>query len=95
MNPDPGTAEGGHEKSLRGQRDLAVIGGILASALATAVLWSNFGKEFPEVEATRQAVRQHQALMRGNQEAVWEIQAAIQANQQELERLRRVKPGAP
>jgi hypothetical protein len=77
------------------QRDLAVVCAVLMAAVTTAMLWNNFGREFPGLEEERAAVSRHRELLAENLKVLTATGAAWQANQQEVERLRQAKRGSP
>lgn len=80
----------------RQQRDQALACALLALAVMTAVLLSNFGPESLEMERARTAVRQHRELQEQHREILRANEAVLRQNQVELERMRQaLNPSSP
>jgi hypothetical protein len=80
---------------LRNQRDQALVCAILALALSVGVWWTNFGREFPGLRETREAVQQHRALLVEHEGLLATVSAALLANRKEAENLRQVRQNSP
>ncbi len=82
------TGNGAEPERLLRQRDLALSCAILAVVLTVAMLWSNFGVEPTEIRQAQQAVQQHRTLLAEHQKIMDSVQAAVLANQRELEKMK-------
>lgn len=80
---------------LQRQRDLAFGCVVLAAVLGVAMIWENFARPDTELVALQQAAREHQTVLAENQKANAAITAALEANQREIDQLKRVKGGKP
>lgn len=85
---------GEHDRLLR-QRDLALGCAILAVAMTAVIFWRNFGMEYTELEAARQAVHQHRELLIQNQKAMKQVNSALLATRQAVEKFSQARRGSP
>lgn len=76
------------------QRDQAVVCAVLMAALTLVACWSNFGREYPGLKETVQAVRQHRELLGEHQKLEAEVNEALMAARQELERIQPTGQGS-
>lgn len=97
MNMQPDHTVSGEELKceLVRQRDQALVGAILAAALAIVILWRNLGIEHSELGDLQQTITQHRELLAGNEKVLMEVHAALLADQQALEKLRQAKRNSP
>ena len=83
-----------HDRLLR-QRDLALGCAILAVAMTAVIFWRNFGMEYTELETAHQAVHQHRELLIQNQKAMKQVNSALLATRQAVEKLSQARRGSP
>lgn len=96
MTPDPAipSNEAEYDRLLR-QRDQALVCAILAAAIACAVVWSNFGREYPGLKEMEEAVRQHLELQLEHEKIKAAVNSALMENRRELEKIQQAGRGSP
>lgn len=77
------------------QRDRAFATLGLAAAIFAALVVANFGPSGPALEIARESVRIHQALIADHEQALKNVELALEQNRTELQRIRQAKGPRP
>lgn len=85
------STSGAEEARLIRQRDQALVCAILAVVISGGIGWSNFGREYPGLRESREAVLHHHASLTEHEGLMTTIRSLLLDSRKVVEQLRQTR----